>query len=240
MTDPFRHHPDLRDKIKPADASFFRHMTTDDFRSHLAKHDLADAFPFHSEPHREALRRDALDGHSGDLWVFAYGSLMWDPGIVFSELRRAHSASHARRFILRDIWGARGTEERPGLMAALDQGDGCHGLAFRIEAHSVEDETRRLWAREAPGPGYVPTLIPVEHDDGRVHALAFLADHKAEGIVPDLPRETQIEYLATGTDFLGSSYDYIRTLAEHFTALGIDDPHVSDLLAEVEIRRRQT
>lgn len=163
---------------------------------------------------------------------------MWDPGVAFAELRRAFAPGHSRRFILRDIWGARGSKDQPGLMAALDDGEGCHGLAFCIEADLVEDETRRLWAREAPGPGYIPQRIPVLHDGGQIEALAFLADHSAEAMVPNISRATQVEYLATGTGFLGSSYDYISKLAQHFRALGIDDAHVNDLFAEVEERRR--
>lgn len=57
--------------------------------------------------------------------MFAHGSLMWDPAIDFAEVRRAWLPGHARRFILCDIHGARGTRDAPGLMAALDRGDGC-------------------------------------------------------------------------------------------------------------------
>ena len=236
MEDPFAHHPGLRDLVTPPEDSFFRDFEPRDLLEDIRKKGMNP--PFFTAEEREAARRDALDDHDGDLWVFAYGSLMWDPGVLFDELRRAYAPRHERRFILRDIWGARGTLERPGLMAALDEGDGCHGLAFRIPAARVEDETRRLWAREAPAPGYIPRMITVAHDAGEVQALAFLADHDTENMFPDMPRATQVNYLATGTGFLGASYDYIRNLADHFDALGIKDAHVTDLLAEVEERRQ--
>ena len=77
---------------------------------------------------REASRRVTLASHTGDLWVFAYGSLMWDPAMDFTEVRRAWLPGHARRFILCDIYGARGTPEAPGLMAALDWGEPVCGV----------------------------------------------------------------------------------------------------------------
>lgn len=118
-------------------------------------------------------------------------------------------------------------------MAALDRGDGCHGLAFRVPAESVEKETRNLWAREMVLPSYVPRLLPADLDGESVIALAFLADHDSDMIRGDLTRDQQVRYLATGIGFLGSSRDYLETIARQFDALRIDDPDVSSLLADV-------
>lgn len=175
-----------------------------------------------------------MAGHTGDLWVFAYGSMMWDPALDFTEVRRAWLPGHARRFNLCDVYGARGTHEAPGLMAALDRGDGCHGLAFRVPAESVEAETRNLWAREMTLPSYLPRLLPVDIDSECVIALTFLADHDADMIRSDVTREEQVRYLATGTGFLGSSRYYLETIARQFAALGIDDPEVGSLIADVQ------
>ena len=64
-------------------------------------------------------------------------------------------------------------------------------------------------------------------------ALAFLADHDSDMIRGDLTREQQVRYLVTGTGFLGSSRDYLETIARQFAALGINDPDVSALMADV-------
>lgn len=48
--------------------------------------------------------------------------MMWDPAFRFEEVPRAHVLSYARRFILKDIYGGRGTVDAPGLMVALDKG----------------------------------------------------------------------------------------------------------------------
>lgn len=118
-------------------------------------------------------------------------------------------------------------------MAALDRGYGCHGLAFRVLTENVEEETRNLWVREMSSPSYVPRIVPVELDGEHVSALAFFADHDTDMIQSDLTRTQQLRYLATGTGFLGSSRDYLETIARQFTALGIDDPEVNALVDEV-------
>jgi cation transport protein ChaC len=231
--DPFRHHPGLRDKIKPAAQSFFRDFTSDRLLALFAEHDVP-PFPIYDDTTREGLRRAALEGHEGDLWVFGYGSLIWDPALDFAEVRRAHAPNHRRRFILEDIYGGRGTPTAPGLMAALDDGDGCQGLCFRIVAEKVEAETEILFRREVLGPGYIATFIPVELENESITALTFLADHSIDMINADLPRATQIRYLATGTGFLGSSYDYLRGVVDHLHEMDIPDPELDALLAETE------
>ena len=237
MSDPFRHHPGLRGRIKPYAQSYFRGITTERVRASLAEQGLADAFPFYPDAVREGLRHAALEGHRGDLWIFAYGSLIWDPALDFAEVRRAHAPRHARRFILVDIYGGRGTPEAPGLMAALDDGAGCDGLAFRIAADKVEAETEILFRREMIGPGYHARFIPALIDGQEVRALSFLADHDDPLMQADIPRAAQVRYAATGAGFLGTSFDYLSSTVAHLAEVGIDDPDASDLLAAVIAHR---
>ncbi len=231
--DPYRHHPGLRGKIKPASESFFRRFKPADIVAMAADVD-APPFPVYDDETREALRHDTLKDHDGDLWVFAYGSLIWDPALEFAEVRRAFAPNHSRRFILEDIYGGRGTPKAPGLMAALDHGSGCHGLCFRVPAAAVDVESEILFRREMIGPGYHARFIPVELDDQTVSALTFLADHSIDMINGDLSRAKQVQYLATGTGFLGSSYDYLKGVVDHLADMAIPDPDLENLLAEAE------
>lgn len=232
MSDPFRHHPGLRALIKPAEESFFRDFQPAHLDARMSE--MGVPFPWrYSEDEREHYRQIALaDRWDQDLWVFAYGSLIWDPGIRFAEVRRAFVPDHARRFILVDTLGGRGTADRPGLMAALDPGPGCHGLVFRVAAADLDEETRILWKRERLLRTYHETYVTALTDHGPVQALAFTADHGSDSIQPDLPRRTQVEYLATGTGFLGSSLDYIGNLARHFSQMRIADPEMALLLED--------
>ncbi len=81
-----------------------------------------------------------------DCWVFAYGSLIWNP--LFEHDAREVAVIHGfhRAFCLWSRMG-RGTPERPGLMLGLDRGGRCHGVALRIPAARVCDELTLLWRR---------------------------------------------------------------------------------------------
>lgn len=231
--DPFAHHPDLRDRIVDAETSFFRDF---DIEREIEGHPESEAFRawIHTDARREAIRAEALTGHDGDLWVFAYGSLMWDPALRFVEVRRAHVDGYERRFILKDDKGGRGTRDAPGLMAALDAGAGCDGLAFRIAADAVDHETEILFRREMIGPGYTAGLVPIEIGATRFTALTFLADHASSDICGDITRAEQIQYIATGVGTLGSSREYLANIVAQFAHLGIEDDYCTGLLRDVD------
>lgn len=239
---PFSYHPDLRDKISDPLTSPLRTFTT----AKVATIAKARGLPvdwWYSDSEREAERAETVAGHRDtDLWVFAYGSLMWDPALRFEEVRRAHVPGYARYLILKDIYGGRGTVDAPGLMAALDKGPGCDGLAFRICRENIDDETKILWQRERIGPAYTPAFVDAITADSRMTALTFVADHEADLIDANLTRAQQIEYCATGIGFMGSSLDYLRNISSQFAVLGIQDDEVSELLRETEshINSRRT
>lgn len=233
-SDPFEYHPELREKIADPFQSFFRNFTTASLAKIARERGLSEGW-WYSEEERESLRtRELANFAGGDLWVFAYGSLMWDPALRFAEVRRARVSDHARRFILKDVHGARGTRRAPGLMVALDVGPGCDGLAFRIAAEHVDEETRVLWQRERVGPAYTASFVDAEISGAPVKALTFVADYEAELIDAGMTRDEQVRYAATGEGFLGTSLDYLRGITEKFASLKIYDPEVAALLADAE------
>jgi len=190
--DPFVHHPELRDEIADPMQSFMRSFTTATLAAKMKELGQPVRW-WYLDGQREAMRARTLDGHrENDLWIFGYGSLMWDPGFRFAEVRRARVPDHARRFILKDIYGARGTADAPGLMAALDEGPGCDGLLFRIARELVEEETEVLWRREQIGPAYTATFVEAISAGRPIKALTFVADRDADLIDPNLTREEQV------------------------------------------------
>lgn len=144
----FSYHPELEEKIVSPLSSFFRTFSVESiFEENPELHWVLELL--HTDDDREQSREQTLAARRGnDLWVFAFGSLMWDPAFLFAEVRRALVPGYSRQFLLKDIYGGRGTKEAPGLMAALDKGGCCEGLAFRITANDVDAETEILWRRE--------------------------------------------------------------------------------------------
>ena len=228
--DPFVHHPALRGLIADPDKSFFRNFKPSDLDARMKALGRPDGWR-HSDDEVEAARLAFLANHlDNDLWVFAYGSLMWDPAFKFAEVRRARTPIHARKFILKDTFGARGSPQTPGLMAALDDGTGCDGLAFRIAKDEVRHESGVFWRRELLGHAYRPKFIRIVSQFGEIEALTVVANIGAEVIQRDITREEQIRYVATGRGFLGTSMAYLENIATHFDAMGIEDKEVTDLL----------
>lgn len=233
---PYSHHPELKELISDPSKSHFR-----SFDAHATigqRPELEWVIELLStKPERDLSRKQTLAGKTdADLWVFAYGSLMWDPALQFSEVRRVHVRDYARHFILKDIYGGRGTREAPGLMAALSRGGGCDGLAFRIAKEDIESETEILWRREMVGEGYIPTFVTTTIADQPVDALTFVADLEAESICADVTRQEQIQYLSSGEGFIGTSLEYLENIVRQFEALGIVDHECTTLLADVHAR----
>lgn len=233
--DPFRHHPDLRALITPVETSGFRDFDPSKFDAMMAEQGLEVSDWRYSAAEREALRQSEMQGRMDrDLWVFAYGSLCWDPALIFDEVRHAYLPNHARQFLLKDVKGARGNADRPGLMAALADGTGCDGLAFRVPAAHVEAETRNLWARERVAPAYSSAFLKAATAQGEIEVLAFVADPEAEVIAMDMTYREKVRYVATGEGFLGTSLDYVHKLQAGLKAIGISDPDLDQLVTDAE------
>ena len=84
------------------------------------------------------------------------------------------------------------------------------------------------------GHGYIPTFVTTLIDGQPLSALTFVANHEADMICPDITRQEQIRYIATGAGFLGTSKEYLANIVSQFKALGIVDEDCSALLREVE------
>lgn len=234
MSDPFIHHPELRDKITEPFRSFFRDFDARDVFSQQPGLDWVVDMLRTSEQRAKCGENTLLGRRNDHLWVYAYGSLMWDPAFEFRQVRRARIEGFSRRFILKDIYGARGTIDQPGLMAALDIGSSCDGLIFQIEREKVATETEILWRREMAFPCYIPTFVTVNSGDEKLEALTFVADHNADSMHPDLTHEEQVQFLATGRGFLGSSKEYLENITNHFAALDILDEACETLLKDAQ------
>lgn len=173
------------------------------------------------------------DPAGADLWVFGYGSLMWDPGFACAEQRPALLRGYHRRFCIYSHH-YRGTPECPGLVLGLDRGGACRGVAFRVPAAQATTVVDYLWRREMISGVYRPKLLPVRHADGIVRACAFVADrHHAQycGRL-DLARTAALIRHGAGTS--GSNIDYLASTVAHLEQLGIKDRALRALLSAVQ------
>ena len=201
---------------------------------------LAGIHPLSSAQRRVSLDRTLSHRpRAADLWVFAYGSLIWNPCFHFVERRPAVLHGHHRALCLWDPL-ARGTPARPGLLFGLDRGGACKGLVFRIGAEAEREETELIWSREmVAGPVYEPRWVTARTAAGPVRAIAFVMDRTSCLYAGKLPHGEVVAAVAHGRGRLGSCAEYVRNTVEALSAHGIDDPKLGRTwrMADAVIRR---
>ncbi|AIV47740.1 chaC-like family protein [Burkholderia pseudomallei TSV 25] len=171
----------------------------------------------------------------GDVWVFGYGSLIWNSAIDSVERRIARIDGWHRSFCL-SITALRATVDRPGLMLALDRGGSCYGAAYRLAEEDVECELRLLWRREMACGAYVPRWVELKDNNGDAFgwAIAFTIDADHPQYVGDLDEAIAVRRLATASGGLGSCADYLFRTCDSLHTNGIRDPKLERLASLVK------
>lgn len=200
-------------RVRAGQGPHVRYMTDEERRRHVA------------EMLARAPRRKRI-------WVFGYGSLMWNPAFHYVERHTARVHGFHRQFCL---WarGGRGSAERPGLMLSLESGGSCTGVAYRIAPGAAASELDVLWRREMSSWSYRPVWVTAHMRRGTEPAIVFAVNRSHERYVPGLDTETIARYLATGAGLNGSCREYLFDTAEHLLELGIRDRRIEGLAHRV-------
>ncbi len=168
------------------------------------------------------------DGHA-PLWVFGYGSLIWKPEFDFEAREPARIHGYHRRLCLRSVL-YRGTHERPGIVAGLDRGGSCLGMAYRIGAADVPRVFRQLWEREMFLGSYRPTWMRAQLRRGsHAEALAFVVRRDAFNYCGTLSEDEVVEILVKACGVRGTSLDYLQRTVAALHEAGLRDPHLERL-----------
>ncbi|MEQ1900691.1 MAG: gamma-glutamylcyclotransferase [Devosia sp.] len=188
-----------------------------------------------------AMTRDVLAGAPGDdLWLFAYGSLIWKPDFDFVEYQRATATGWHRAFCM-TITRWRGTREVPALMMALDRGGSCTGVAYRLPRGDRHGQIERLLRRETDDipPTNVPRWLNIAAAGKPVRALAFVASQQGLSYAGRQSHEEVAAVIARAAGHWGSAAQYLHRTVAMLEEHGIRDRNLwvlQKLVAE-EIRR---
>ena len=216
----------------------FQLLTRESIQNGAIRRHLEDAVRFGLfEPMSDTARRASLEATIAanpgrEVWVFGYGSLMWNPAFHFQERRHGLIRGYHRKFCLRTELG-RGEPGNPGLMLALDNGGSCHGVAFRIAPEVVDEELDIIWKREMLAGAYRPRWLRVLDTRGEFNAITFVIDRNFKHYVGQLPELETVRLLATAGGRLGTCREYLENTVQQLDLIGVQDGKMHDLLGKV-------
>lgn len=170
---------------------------------------------------------------NGPVWIFGYGSLMWNPVFESEEVKPATLQGWHRAFCLR-LTAGRGTPHQPGRMLALSEGGQTIGLAFRLSEETLREELELLWKREMITGCYLPTWCDLTLEDGRmVTALAFVMNPQHPLFEEDTRHQVIAPLIASASGPLGTNAQYLFALDNELKNYGMKDDCIGDLVNTV-------
>ncbi len=190
--------------------------------------------PLSAEARRLSLARTLAAAPAGDaIWVFAYGSLIWDPCFAFDERCTATLIGHRRAF---NFWTiqTRGTPERPGLGLGLEPGGQCDGVAYRLSSRSRDTDLAAIWDREMYSAAYEPHWLPLQTPGGMQRALCFVTNPAHEQFAGTFPPARAAAIIAKASGAKGRCRDYLAQTVDALARHGVSDPFLDALLALVD------
>ena len=180
-----------------------------------------------------SLHHTIVRRRQGAVWLFAYGSLIWNPLLRVSEKRRATLPGWHRSFCLRAVAG-RGSIAAPGRMLSLEADGETSGVALLLDAATLDEELRILWSREMLTGAYVPTWARVQLEDGReTWAIVFVSNSDHPLYEPDARVSTVAPLIGAASGPLGSNADYVFLLDRALSELSLADPYVRQIAAQL-------
>ncbi|HEY6721092.1 MAG TPA: gamma-glutamylcyclotransferase [Burkholderiales bacterium] len=167
-----------------------------------------------------------------DIWLFGYGSLVWNPIIHYKERRVARLHGFHRSFCL---WSHvnRGSLQKPGLVLGLDSGGSCRGIAYRIAGHHAKEELRLLWRREMVLGAYSPRWTTIDAGRLPLRALAFFVNREHANYAGKLQMDTVIRTLVSTRGHLGTPAEYLLETVHGLNEHGVRDRYLLELRKRV-------
>ncbi len=169
------------------------------------------------------------------MWVFGYGSLLWNPGFAPVEQVIATLPGYHRSFCMRSVHH-RGTAEEPGLVLALDEAEGAHctGVALAVAEAEQDEVLAYLRERELISSAYLERMLEVDLADGRrVAAVTYVIDPHHVQYCGGIALEEQAQVIARAVGGRGPNTEYLFNTSTHLRELGLEDADLDWLVARV-------
>lgn len=175
------------------------------------------------------------------LWVFGYGSLVWNPGFHFDEKIIGFIKDYRRVFDLACI-DHRGTPENPARTCTLEAKKGavCWGTAYCVKG-GLEKERAAMQYLERRECEYDKKAFVDFYAEGSLHpvltsVLVFIStpDKVANRYyLGPAPINEMARQIATAAGPCGNNREYLFSLEKAMLAIGHEDEYVIKLADEV-------
>jgi cation transport protein ChaC len=171
----------------------------------------------------------ALRDRGEPVWIFAYGSLLWDAELRDAATEPALLYGYRRSFCLYS-YDYRGTAANPGLTLGLDRGGSCRGAALRLRSDALD----RIWHREMSGRlVYAARLLRAQTATGVRRTLAFTALRTCPDYAGQLSLDETARMILGATGRRGTCRDYFENTLRHLEELGLADRPLQRLAERV-------
>ena len=179
----------------------------------------------------DSSQHESIVPPKGDFWLFAYGSLMWNPEFEYLRSESARLFGYHRCLCL---WSVeyRGTIDHPGLVMGLDRGGSCLGRVFLISERFAEQAIDKLNRREMITGAYRPSLKTLTIANGeRIEAVCLLARHDHAQYAGQLTPRTISQIVKYARGARGSNADYVLNTAHHLRKMGMVGRSLDEIVA---------
>ena len=168
-----------------------------------------------------------------EIWLFGYGSLIWNPFVDPIEKRVVKVHGLHRKFCLKTEIG-RGSKKNPGLVLGLTNGGSASGIALKIDSKSALIELDLIWKREMITGAYEPKLIKGYTDKGKVEMIAFIINKMHSNYISSISEAETALMISKAHGFLGTSIEYLEKTCESLNSLGLKDNYLNRLYERID------
>ncbi len=165
----------------------------------------------------------------GKMWIFGYGSLMWDDWEKQFDGQKYDKAilKHFRRDFNKKSTSNWGTPEQPGPTLGLEhlQDSECVGSSFEFSNDKEEIVLAYLEKRE--GPSFELSKLEISLSDNQsVQAFVPINRHTARTYIGNINLEQRAEMAKNAIGAWGSCIYYVANIRNKLAELGIKDINV--------------
>ena len=148
-----------------------------------------------------------------EIWLFGYGSLIWNPFVDPTEKRVVKVYGLHRKYCLKSEIG-RGSKKNPGLVLGLNNGGSTSGIALKIDSKSASSELDLIWKREMITGAYKPKIIKGFTDKGQVEMIAFIINKQHSNYICSITEAETALMISKAQGFLGTSLEYLEKISK--------------------------